>query len=356
MRRAIRLAERGRGLTSPNPQVGAVVVSNGEVVGEGFHAGPGTPHAEVVALDAAGERARGATLYVTLEPCTHQGRTPPCAPRVSSAGLARVVVATTDPNPVVDGRGITTLQETGVPVEVGLLENDAELLIQSFAKHVRTGRPFVTAKAAVSLDGRVAAADGSSRWISGPSARRDGHRLRAAADAVLVGVGTVLRDDPQLTVRLRGYKGRQPLRVVVDSSSRTPTNAALLAADAPTLIATTDKASEEALEMLRAAGAEVARLPARDGRVDLAAVLDALGKRGVMEVLLEGGPTLLGEAVERAIVDRYIFYIAPKLLGSGGPGAVAALLAPTIDDARELRIDSVRHVGADLRIEAYPRG
>jgi diaminohydroxyphosphoribosylaminopyrimidine deaminase / 5-amino-6-(5-phosphoribosylamino)uracil reductase len=355
MRRAFRLAERGRGLASPNPPVGAVVVRDGKAVGEGFHRGPGTPHAEIVAIDAAGEQTSGGTLYVSLEPCTVQGRTPPCAPRVIEAGFARVVVGATDPNPAVDGRGIAALRAAGIDVETGVLKDDAERLIQAFAKHVRTGRPFVDAKMALSLDGRAAAADGSSQWITGPSARRDAHRSRAAVDAILVGVSTVVLDDPKLTVRLRGYKGRQPLRVVLDSSGRTPTTAAVLDDAAPTLIATTDKATEEAVSALRARGADVVRFPSREGRVDLAAVFEHLGRHGVSAVLVEGGPTVLGDAVERGLVDRYVFYLAPKLLGSGGPGAIAALVAPTIADARELRLGSVRHVGADLRIEAYPR-
>jgi diaminohydroxyphosphoribosylaminopyrimidine deaminase/5-amino-6-(5-phosphoribosylamino)uracil reductase len=355
MRRAFRLAERGRGLASPNPPVGAVVVRDGKAVAEGFHKGPGTPHAEIVAIEAAGEQTRGATLYITLEPCTHQGRTPPCAPRVIAAGFARVVVGTTDPNPAVDGRGIAALRDAGIEVEAGVLEADADRLIQAFSKHVRTGRPFVTAKMGISLDGRAAAADGSSQWITGPSARRDAHRLRAEADAIIAGVSTVVRDDPKLTVRLRGYRGRQPLRVVVDSAARTPADSAVLDDAAPTVIATTDKATEDAVHALKARGAEVLRFPSRDGRVDLASVLEQVGRRGVASVLIEGGPTLLGDAVERGLVDRFVFYIAPKLLGSGGPGAVAALLAPTIADARDLRVGSVRHVGADLRIEAYPR-
>jgi len=355
MRRAIRLAERGRGLASPNPPVGAVVVQGGRIVGEGFHRGPGTAHAEMEAVEAAGEASRGATLYVTLEPCTHHGRTPPCAPRVIEAGFARVVIGTTDPNPAVDGRGVAALRDAGIDVTPGVRQTDAERLIQAFSKFIRTKRPFVTAKMAVSLDGRAAAADGSSRWITGPSARRDSHRMRAGADAVLVGIGTVLHDNPQLTVRLRGYAGRQPIRVVLDSSCRTPPDAAVLGDGEQTLIVTTDKATPEAEQALRHRGAEVLRLPSRDGRVDLAAVMEALGRREVTHVLIEGGPTVIGDAVERGLADRYLFYVAPKLLGSGGPGAVAALVAPTISDARELRVESVRHIGADLRIEAYPR-
>jgi diaminohydroxyphosphoribosylaminopyrimidine deaminase / 5-amino-6-(5-phosphoribosylamino)uracil reductase len=355
MRRAIRLAERGRGLASPNPPVGAVIVRDGAAVGQGYHRGPGTAHAEIEAIEAAGDATRGATLYVTLEPCTHQGRTPPCAPRVIEAGFARVVIGTTDPNPAVDGRGVAAIRDAGIEVTTGVRQPDAERLIETFSKYIRTKRPFVTAKIAISLDGRVAAADGSSRWITGPTARREAHRMRANADAVLIGIGTVLRDDPQLTVRLRGYRGKQPTRVVLDSAGRTPPDAAVLSGEAPTIIVTTDKATQDAEDALRLRGAEIVRVAAREGRVDLAAVLEALGHRAITHVMIEGGPTVLGDAVERGLADRYVFYIAPKLLGSGGPGAVAALVAPTISDARELRVDSVRHIGADLKIEAYPR-
>jgi diaminohydroxyphosphoribosylaminopyrimidine deaminase / 5-amino-6-(5-phosphoribosylamino)uracil reductase len=353
MRQALRLAERGRGRTSPNPPVGAVVVAASRAVGEGWHRGPGEKHAEIEALEAAGEQARGATLYLTLEPCTHQGRTPPCAPAVIASGVRRVVIGTVDPNPAVDGSGVRALAEAGIDTEVGVLEGDAKRLIQAFAKHVRTGRPFVTAKAAVSVDGRVAAADGSSRWITGPTARRDAHRLRAASDAIVVGVGTVVADDPQLTVRLRGYTGRRPVRVVLDPSGRTPPSSRMLGHGA--LVAVTDKTPEDSLDALRATGAEVREFPARDGRVDLAAVLDELGRRGALEVLVEGGPTVLGDAVERGLVDRYVLYVAPKLLGETGPGMLAGIVVPNIEQARELQFVSVRHAGADLRIEAYPR-
>lgn len=355
MRQALRLAERGRGRTSPNPPVGAVVVRDGRVVGQGWHKGAGLPHAEVEALAEAAEAARGATLYLTVEPCTHTGRTPPCAPAVIAAGITRAVIATTDPNPVVDGAGVRALEAAGVQTVVGVLEGEAKRLIQAFAKHVRTGRPFVTAKAAISLDGRVAAADGSSRWITGPTARRDAHRLRASVDAVLVGVGTVVADDPQLTVRLRGYSGRQPLRVVLDPAGRMPVDARVLSADAPTLVAVTDKAPDDAVAALRAKGAEVAELPSCDGRVELSAVIDELGRRGFLEVLIEGGPTVLGDAVENGLVDRYVIYVAPKMLGEAGLGMLAGIVVPNIDQARELQFVSVRHAGADLRVEAYPR-
>lgn len=355
MRRAIRLAQRGRGRTSPNPPVGALVVRDGEVVGEGWHKGPGLPHAEVEALEQAGERARGATLYCTLAPCTSWGRTPPCAPRVVEAGIARVVIGASDPDPREERGSALALTDAGIDVASGVIDEEARALIQGFAHRVRTGRPLVVAKVATTIDGRVAAADGSSRWVTGPTARRDAHRLRGWADAVVAGIGTVLADDPQLTCRLRGFDGRQPLRVVLDSAARVPTNAKVLDGKAPTLIATTHKPTEEALDALRARGAEVVRYPAREGRVDLAAVIEDLGRRELCEVLVEGGPTVFGELVERGFVDRYVVYLAPKLLGQLGIGAIAGLVCPNIADAKELTITSVRRVGADLKIEARPR-
>jgi diaminohydroxyphosphoribosylaminopyrimidine deaminase / 5-amino-6-(5-phosphoribosylamino)uracil reductase len=355
MRRALRLAERGRGRTAPNPPVGALVVSNGEIVGEGWHKGAGGAHAEVEALEQAGERAHGATTYLTLEPCTHHGRTPPCTPQLIEAGIARAVAATADPNPIEQGAGMRALAEAGVEVRTGVLEDEARQLIQGFTKWIKTRRPLVTVKIASTLDGRVAAADGSSKWVTGLASRRDAHRMRAWSNAVVVGIGTVIADDPALTCRLRGYTGPQPLRVVVDSAARVPQTAMVLDDAAPTLVATTVKASEEAVQGIRARGAEVVRVAARDGRVDLAALLDELGAREVAEVLIEGGPTLIGELVEHRLVDRYVFYIAPKLLGQVGLSAIAGLVAPNIADARELTITSVRRTGADVKIEARPR-
>jgi len=355
MRRALRLATRARGQTAPNPPVGAVVVADGAVVGEGYHARAGEPHAEVIALRVAGDRARGATLYVTLEPCSRQGRTPPCAPEVVASGLARVVIGTTDPNPSERGAGTQIVRSAGIEVETGVLERESRALVEPFAHRSLTGRPLVTLKLAATLDGRVAAADGSSHWITGRTARRDVHRLRAWADAVLVGSGTIVADDPSLTCRLKGYAGRQPLRVVLDSSGRTPPDAAVLGDAAPTLICVTGKATDDGVAALREAGAQVERFGARDGRVDLDEVLWALGARDVCELLVEGGPTVAGELVERRLVDRFVFYMAPKLLGSVGLGALAGLVVPNIADARDLTIDAVRRVGADIKIEARPR-
>src|SRR5438874_7167288 len=275
MRRALSLAENGAGLAAPNPMVGAVVVADdGAVVGEGWHEGPGTPHAEVVALRQAGERARGASLYVTLEPCSHQGRTGPCAPAVAGAGIARVVAAVPDPNPEVDGRGLALLRASNVAVETGTCAVEAADLVRGFARHVRTGRPFVVLKAAASLDGRVAARDGSSTWITGEEARRDAHTLRARAGAVVVGAGTAVSDRPRLTVRLEGYRGRQPLRVVVDSSGRTPPDGPLFDGSAPTLVATSRRAPKPAVRGWSDAGAEV--MVAGDEMVRLAEVVERL--------------------------------------------------------------------------------
>jgi diaminohydroxyphosphoribosylaminopyrimidine deaminase / 5-amino-6-(5-phosphoribosylamino)uracil reductase len=355
MRRALALAERGRGRTRPNPPVGAVIAQSEKIVGEAWHHAAGEPHAEALALEAAGEAARDATLYVTLEPCTTHGRTPPCAPRLIAAGIRRVVVGAIDPNPAVDGAGIRMLESAGIEVAGGVLDAEAGQLLAPFAKYIRTGRPLVTAKMAATLDGRTAALDGSSRWITGPSSRRDVHRLRSVVDAVMVGVGTVVKDDPELTVRLRGYRGPQPIRVILDSSGRTPVAAKVCDGSAPTLLYTTEKAPEDSIRALVLKGVEVVRFQLRDGRVDLGGVLDDLGRRGLLEVLLEGGPTVLGDAVEGGLVDRYVLYLAPKLLGSSGAPMLSGLVVGNVADARELTITSVRRTGADLRIEAEPR-
>ena len=359
MRRALDLARRGRGKASPNPMVGAVIVSNdGRIVGEGWHERPGTPHAEPVALAAAGAEARGATLYVTLEPCSHTGRTPPCAPAVIAAVIGRVVAATSDPNPKVDGRGFAALREAGVRVDVGTLAADAERLIAGFFKHTRTGLPFVTLKMAASLDGKVAARDGSSRWITGQAARQDVHVARAESDAIMVGAGTVAADDPSLTVRLEGYDGRAPLRVVVDGRGRTPADSAVLDGQAPTLIATTNAAPAACRDAWSAAGAEVLILasPAGSpGMVPLRPLMAELGRRDVQTVLLEGGPTLAWSAVRGGLVDRFVLYLAPKLVGgSNAPGILGGEGIPGMDGALGLRIEEVERVGDDIKVVAVP--
>lgn len=353
MERALRLAERGRGLVSPNPLVGAVVVRDGRIVGEGWHEGPGTPHAEIQALAAAGAEARGATLYSTLEPCDHFGRTGPCTEAIVEAGVAAVVSAMMDPNPVVDGRGHATLEDGGVRVASGVLRAEAERLNEAYAKHVRTGLPFVTWKMAASLDGKVAARDGTSRWITGEAARRDVHRLRGAADAIVVGAGTALADDPSLTVRDPEYGGRPPLRVLVDARGRVPATGDLFNAEAPTFVATTDAAAAERLGEWRAAGAEVVIFESEGGLVPFDALMGHLGKRDVQSVLLEGGPTLAWSAVEDGHVDKVVVYLAPKLIGGDdAPTVLGGRGFAPIASALALSIRSFDAVGPDLRVEA----
>jgi diaminohydroxyphosphoribosylaminopyrimidine deaminase/5-amino-6-(5-phosphoribosylamino)uracil reductase len=340
MRRAIQLAGRGLGTTSPNPVVGCVLLDpTGEVVGEGFHAYAGGPHAEIVALAQAGARARGGTAVVTLEPCDHQGRTGPCTQALIQAGVARVVIGVTDPNPLAGG-GARTLRAAGVEVETGLRAHEAETGNIAWLTSVRRDRPYVIWKSAATVDGRSAAADGTSMWITSEAARIDVHALRATVDAVIVGVGTVLADDPRLTVRnLRdgAMAIRQPLRVVVDSSGRTPGDAQVRDGAARTWVAT---------------AAEVGAAP--DGRVDLPALLAALYRRGARAVLLEGGPTLAGAFLAADLVDKVISYVAPKLLGAG-PAALGDAGARTISEVFDLEFVDVTRIGPDLRITALPR-
>jgi diaminohydroxyphosphoribosylaminopyrimidine deaminase / 5-amino-6-(5-phosphoribosylamino)uracil reductase len=355
MRRALDLAARGAGFVSPNPLVGAVIVRDGHVVGEGWHRGPGTPHAEVAALDAAGERASGATLYTTLEPCSHYGRTPPCAPRVVEAGVARVVAAMGDPNPLVNGQGLNALRAAGIDVTVGVLGEEAARLNEPFLKHVRTGVPFVTLKMAASLDGKAAARDGSSRWITGTEARAEVHRMRALADAVLVGAGTAYRDDPSLTVRDADLEGAPPLRVVVDGRGIVPETHRLFSdGAAPTLVATTELAPEGRRNAWRDRGADVLVLDdAGSGLIPLSDLFRELGKRDVQHVLMEGGPTIAWEAVREGIVDRLVLFFAPILVG--GERAPSLLMGggtASIDEAISLRVREISTLGNDLRVVA----
>jgi diaminohydroxyphosphoribosylaminopyrimidine deaminase / 5-amino-6-(5-phosphoribosylamino)uracil reductase len=376
MARAVALAEGGRGTVSPNPMVGAVLVRDGRVVGEGFHRAAGQPHAEVVALAAAGPLAAGATCYVTLEPCAHHGRTPPCVDALLQAGVARVVAAVADPDPRVDGDGLARLRAAGITVTVGVGAAAAAEQNAAYLTHRRLGRPRVTLKAAASLDGKVAAPDGSSQWITGPAARADAHRLRAEADAVVVGAGTALADDPRLTARIphptgapprgspdpSGHVVRQPLRVLVDAAGRVGASGHLFDAAAPTLVATTAAAPAAAVEAWRQAGAEVlvlkeAARPDGGRGVDLADLVAALGRRGVLELLVEGGPRLQAGFWAAGLADRLVWYLAPLVIGGdGAPGLLRDGGAPTLAAARALRIDSVERLGADLRVVAVPAG
>jgi diaminohydroxyphosphoribosylaminopyrimidine deaminase/5-amino-6-(5-phosphoribosylamino)uracil reductase len=357
MARAVALAEGGRGATSPNPMVGAVLVRDGRVVGEGLHQAAGRAHAEAAALAAAGADAAGATCYVTLEPCAHHGRTPPCADALVASGVARVVAAMADPDPRVDGAGLARLRAAGVEVVTGVGAEAAADQNAAYLTHRRLGRPRVTLKAAASLDGKVAAPDGTSQWITGPPARADGHRLRAEADAVLVGAGTALADDPRLTVRLPGHGGRQPLRVLADATGRVGPGGHLFDGEAPTLVATTPAAPPTAVDAWKAAGAEV--LSCREdpgGRgVDLHDLLRGLAARGVLELLVEGGPRLQASLWAAGLADRLVWYLAPLAIGgAGAPGLLGGAGAATLADARRLRLASVDRLGDDLRVVAYP--
>lgn len=355
MGRALGLAERGAGLVAPNPLVGAVVVRENQIVAEGWHEGPGRLHAEAAALAAAGEKARGATLYVTLEPCTHQGRTPPCAPLVVDSGVARVVVATLDPNPIVDGRGIAQLRAAGIEVETGVREREAVRQNAGFLKHVRTGLPHVTLKMAASLDGKAAARDGTSRWISGGPAREEVHRLRAAAGAIVVGAGTAFRDDPSLTARHPAYPGRRPLRVIVDGAGIVPeTNIAFTDGAAPTLVATSESAPRERRDAWRDAGAEVL-LVSEPGshRVALDRLLGELGKREIQRVLVEGGPTLAWELVRLGLVDELVLFLAPILVGGrDAPSVLMGEGIASIADPHRVEVVEVSRVGEDMKVVA----
>ena len=354
MRRALEVAERGRGLTSPNPLVGAVVVRAGRVVGEGAHLRAGGPHAEVEALAAAGEAARGATLYVTLEPCNHHGRTPPCAPAVAAAGLARVVTALSDPNPAVAGGGAALLRAAGIAVEAGVLAGEAERQNRAWLTAMREGRPHVTLKAAATLDGRIADVHGTSQWITGEAARARAHRLRADSDAIVVGVTTALRDDPALTVRLATPWPREPYRVVLDTGARLGADARLIQAGTPAraLVAVGEGAAAGRVAALRAAGATVARCPLREGRIDAAAVLGLLFEREVRAVLVEGGAETHAAFVDAGLVDRVALFLAPLLLGGRAAPGIVGGAGRELKSALRLGPPAVTALGDDLLLEA----
>jgi len=350
MARALRLARRGLFGTDPNPRVGCVLVREGRVVGEGWHAAAGGPHAEVEALRQAGEAARGATAYVTLEPCCHHGRTPPCTDALISAGVVRVVAAMQDPNPQVAGKGLAALEAQGIATASGLLEAQAAALNPGFIHRMHNGRPFVRCKLAMSLDGRTAMASGQSKWITSAGARDDVQGLRARSSAIMTGVGTVLADNPSLTVRLEGAT-RQPLRVVVDSHLSMPADSRMLGEPGNTLVVTT--AQDEALsQALSDAGAEVVNVPPHGDSVDLFAVLDLLGQRQMNEVLLETGATLSGAMLRAGLIDELVIYMAPKLMGDSARGLFHLPGLEELDEAVGLEIVDVRAVGQDWRIVA----
>ncbi len=349
MAQALRLAERGLYTATPNPRVGCVIVREGSVVGEGWHERAGEPHAEIHALQQAGERARGATAYVTLEPCSHHGRTPPCADALVKAGVARAVVAMQDPNPLVSGAGLKILADAGIQVECGLLEQAASELNIGFVSRMRHGRPWLRLKVAATLDGKTALGNGISQWITGPDARRDAHRWRARSCAMLTGIGTVLADDPSFNVR-EIETSRQPLKVVVDANLSMPLDAKMLSG-APLLVATGCD-EEDRIQALRAAGVEVLVLPAQHGQIDLARLLRELGQRGCNEITVEAGKVLNGALLQAGVVDELVFYLAPMLFGDKARGMFGLPDIEAMDQRQELEIRDLRVVGQDMRIVA----
>jgi diaminohydroxyphosphoribosylaminopyrimidine deaminase/5-amino-6-(5-phosphoribosylamino)uracil reductase len=356
MKLALRLAAKGAGWVSPNPMVGAVLVKGGQIVGQGYHRRVGAPHAEVEALRQAGEAARGADLYVTLEPCNHQGRTPPCTQAILSAGIGRVIIASRDPNPRVTGGGAEYLQSQGVAIETGLFEEEARRLNDAWFHWVATGLPWVIAKAACSLDGKIATATGESQWLTGEAARAYGHRLRHQVDAILVGIETALADDPQLTTRLPRRKGKDPIRVVLDSRLRLPLTAKLLHLDspAPTWVACTSEAPKEKIKAIKELGAEVLVLSPEAGRVPLKPLLKLLGAQQVQSLLVEGGAEVLGAFFDQRLVNQFYFFFAPKILGGQkAPGVVGGLGVTHLGEAHIARELRIRRVGVDILVSCY---
>ena len=357
MQRAMALAKQALGSTSPNPAVGAVIVRDGKVVGEGFTLPPGQRHAEVGALDQAGPLASGATLYTTLEPCCHFGRTPPCADTIIAAGIKEVVTAYIDPNPLVAGKGMERLSAAGINSRLEPCDGVAELY-EAFAKHVNTGLPFVVAKFAMSLDGKIATYTGDSKWVTGPLSRAEVQRMRRECDAILVGINTVLVDDPQLTARdCNGYpRERQPLRVVLDSRCRTPTDARMLREPGETLIVTSSDAGDAEIERLRQAGAQVWQAPLHSpGMVDMGAVLAELGRRGVVNLIIEGGGTTLGTLFDEGLVDKVSVFVAPVIIGGSMAASPIEGHGPELmSQAWQVEQTEIRQIGPDWLITGYP--
>ncbi|QEM67905.1 bifunctional diaminohydroxyphosphoribosylaminopyrimidine deaminase/5-amino-6-(5-phosphoribosylamino)uracil reductase RibD [Geobacter sp. FeAm09] len=353
MKRALTLARKGIGKTSPNPAVGCVVVKDGRVVGEGWHQKAGQPHAEVNALAMAGAEAQGADVFVTLEPCSHTGRTPPCAKALIAAGVRRVVAGMVDPNPQVAGKGFALLRKAGIIVEHGVMEAECRAINRPFIKHITTGLPYVTYKCAMTLDGNIATVTGESQWISCLDSRRYTHRLRAAHDAIMVGVDTIIADNPQLTVR--HVKGRNPQRIIVDTRLRTPESVGVLSESMAhdTIIATTESNPRVHLRYTRQ-GATVVVCDEYDGRVSMVDLLQKLGKRGIQSILLEGGSRLAGEMLQNNAIDEFIFFLAPKIIGSDGFAPFTLRGITSMDQAIKLQFGQIAHSGQDIIVHAWP--
>jgi len=353
IRRACRLARKAAGRTSPNPTVGAVLVRGGRVVGAGYHRFAGGDHAEIAALKQAGAKARGATLYITLEPCSHQGRTPPCTRALIQAGIKEVVCGARDPNPLVSGRGFRKLRSAGIRVRVGILQDECSALIEGFAKFITRRLPFVILKLAATFDGKIAAANGDARWISGEASRKTAHRLRNEVDAVIVGIGTVKTDDPQLTCRIAG--GRNPWRIVLDRRLEIKSAAVILRQSDPakTIVVTGPGASKTKSAALAAGGAQIWPMPLRAGRIAWLPLLRKLASLDVVSVMIEGGAAVAASALETGIVDKIVFFYAPKLLGGDARSMIGPLGRRRVRDALAVKNVRIEKSGADLMVTGY---
>ena len=356
MNRALALAQQGKGRTSPNPLVGAVIVNTGKIVGEGYHQKAGEPHAEIHALQAAGEKAKGSTLYVNLEPCCHWGRTPPCTDAIIQAGITHVYVAHLDPNPKVAGKGNQQLEEAGIQTNVGICADAAEKLNEIYIKHVNTGHPFVILKMAMSLDGKIATSTGESQWITSLASRQKGHEIRDEVDAILVGIGTITSDDPALTTRLPNKQGKDATRIVLDSHGRTPISAKIFnpKSEAGVIIAVTPQASSKNIEILEKTGAEIIVTPVKKGRVCFKTLMETLGAKGITSILVEGGGNVNTSALKSGMVDKVMCFVAPKFIGGKqAPSVFDGKGIERLVDAPELERLTVTHLESDLLIEGY---
>jgi diaminohydroxyphosphoribosylaminopyrimidine deaminase/5-amino-6-(5-phosphoribosylamino)uracil reductase len=356
MKIALDLARKGEGWTSPNPMVGSVIVKNGRIAGRGYHQKAGTPHAEVHALHMAGEEAKGATVYVTLEPCCHIGRTPPCTEALIDAEVKKVVVAAIDPNPRVAGKGIKRLREAGIEVITGVMEDEAKQLNEVFIKHIVSQMPFISVKSALTLDGRTATKTGSSQWITGTEARKYAHRLRHKYSAVMVGIGTILADNSRLTTRIEKENLKNPTRVIIDSSLKIPGDAHVLnTEEAPTLIYTAGNVDRDKYSLVKEKGGEIIECPGREGKVDLLQVTKDLYHRGITSILVEGGAAINGSLLDRRLIDKVYLFIAPKLVGSNNsPGVFGGVGVQNINDAIALKNMIVEKIGEDVLFTGYP--
>ncbi len=356
MKRALKLAEMGIGFTNPNPLVGAVIVKNGKVIGEGYHEVYGSHHAEINAFKNATEEVKGATMYVTLEPCSHYGKTPPCARAIVENGIKKVVIGLKDPNPLVSGKGIKILQDAGIEVVTGVLEEEGKKLNEVFLKYITTSTPFCVMKTAMTLDGKIAAYTGDSKWVTGEASRKYVHQLRHRLAGIMVGIGTVLVDDPMLTTRLEGVNSRDPVRIIVDTSAKISLEAKVLnlSSNAKTIIATTEKANQDKIRELKEKGAEIIVTPLKNNSVDLTYLMKILGEMKIDGVLLEGGSRLNYSALEEGIVDKVNAFIAPKIIGGEtSKTPVGGIGKEFMKDAITLKEIRVHHFGQDLMVEGY---